>query len=369
MGTIYELSGPNHSTYTTLVSLSYPVPNSYVSLGTLVIDPSGNLYGTHGNTVFELSANHTTLTTLATFTGTSGTTLGNDPNGLTIDSNGDLFGTTAYGGVDGFNGLGTIFEITASHQFINLLNFTGSSGPYLGATPLGTLAVDSSGNLYGTTEYTTYEAGVNNTDGTMFELAADHQTFTTLLTFTGSSGAYPGANPQGSLAIDQYGNIFGATTTTAGGGTGAGNGTVFELAANHTTFTSLFTFTGSSGNYPGSHPQSLVVDSSGNLYGATGGSIFELAANYTAFTTLQTFTESGNQPISGPSVAVSLDASGNLYAVTTGGGASGDGSAVEFSGPAHATVTTLYGFPSNSVVGPLVRAGSGSVWKSLRPYR
>jgi uncharacterized repeat protein (TIGR03803 family) len=354
-GTVYELSGPNHSAYTTLVSFPGPlnVDGPIGSDKNLVIDGAGNLYGTYGNSVFELSANHTTLTTLATFTGDAGSTLGSVPNGLTIDPFGNLYGTTQTGGATSFGGLGTVFEITAAHQFISLLSFTGSSGSYPGENPHGTLSIDSNGNLYGTTQFNSNGPGVATTEGTLFELAADHHTFTTLVTFTGSGGAYPGANPEGPLAIDKNGNIFGTTATTAGSqfAASAGNGTVFELAADHTTFTSLFTFTGTSGNYPGSGPADIVVDGSGNLLGATGGSVFELAADHTTFSTLQTFTQSvSNTPPDGRSVALSFDGSGNLYATTTGGGTSGKGTATEFSGAGYATVTTIHTFANGDPI-------------------
>ncbi len=95
--------------------------------------------------------------------------------------------------------------------------FTGGSSD--GANPWGTLIIDSSGNLYGTTLY----GGMSN-DGTVFELlnSAGTYTYQSLNSFKG--GTTDGANPYGRLARDGSGNLYG---TTANGGA-SGKGTVFE---------------------------------------------------------------------------------------------------------------------------------------------
>jgi uncharacterized repeat protein (TIGR03803 family) len=83
-------------------------------------------------------------------------------DGLIMDAAGDLFGTTSSGGT--YNA-GTFFEITANtHVFSTLWNFTGHGD---GSNPECTLIMDSQGDLYGTTEY----GGVNDF-GTVFEISA-----------------------------------------------------------------------------------------------------------------------------------------------------------------------------------------------------
>ena len=82
---------------------------------------------------------------------------------MTLDSSGDLFGTTAYGGTS--NGEGTVFELAHGTQFITTLaTFYGTNGAY----PEAGLTLDARGNLYGTTN-----AGGIDIAGTVFELSPD----------------------------------------------------------------------------------------------------------------------------------------------------------------------------------------------------
>ena len=91
--------------------------------------------------------------------------------------------------------------------------------------------MDSSGNLYGMT----YSGGASG-DGTVFELAKGSGTITTLASFNGADGS----NPLGSLIMDSGGNLYG---TTGGGGT-YNSGTVFEVVAGSGTITTLASFNG-----------------------------------------------------------------------------------------------------------------------------
>jgi uncharacterized repeat protein (TIGR03803 family) len=109
-------------------------------------------------TIFEIAKSTGALTTMASFTGANGA----DPWGVTSDAAGDLFGTTANGGADGD---GTVFEIAKSTgELTTLATFTGANG----ATPAGSLTIDAEGDLFGTTAN---GAGEADGDGTVFEIA------------------------------------------------------------------------------------------------------------------------------------------------------------------------------------------------------
>jgi uncharacterized repeat protein (TIGR03803 family) len=82
-----------------------------------------------------------------------------------MDSSGNLYGTTLYGGA---HSDGTVYEITSSGVESVLWSFKG--GATDGDYPSGGLIIDSSGNLYGTTEDGGSTGCSNNGCGTVFEL-------------------------------------------------------------------------------------------------------------------------------------------------------------------------------------------------------
>ena len=308
-GTAFELSGTGQRTLTTLVSFGYT--NGANPAAGFTADAAGNLFGTTSaggsgsrGTAFELSGpDHQTLTTLASFAGPNGST---PQAGLTADAAGNLYGTTQAGGT---NGQGTAFELSGStHQTVTTLaNLAYATGDL----PYGGLTADAAGNLYGTT----YSGGATG-GGTAFELSgADHQTFTTLVSFASPSGSAPLAG----FTADPQGNLYG---TTSDGGVG-GAGTIFELSGvGHQTLTTLLAFDGADGANPYA---GLTIDAVGNLYGTTedggadgDGTVFELSgADHQTLTTLANFDDTtGTDPYGG----LVADAAGNLYGTTTRGG-------------------------------------------------
>lgn len=142
---------------------SFDTPAGANPRGGLVADSQGNLYGTtysygpegHG-TVFKLSALMKALIPLVAFDGANGAF---PTSGLLADADGNLYGTTVLGG-DKYRG--TVFRIAAgSHEFTTLLSFDGTDGN----NPFGGLISDLQGNLYGTTGY-----GGDFTFGAIFKL-------------------------------------------------------------------------------------------------------------------------------------------------------------------------------------------------------
>jgi uncharacterized repeat protein (TIGR03803 family) len=203
------------------------------------MEGSGNLYGTtrgggpYGyGTIFELPHGSGTEVTIASFNGTDG----QDPNGgLLVDSSGNLYGTTVGVGGGTASFAGTVFELAAgSGTITTLAAFNGGDG----ANPVAGLIMDSSGNLYGTTYY-----GGASDDGTVFELAAASGTITTLASLNGTVGQ----GPNGTLLMDGSGNLYGV----AAEGGASSDGTVFEVARGSGTITALASFNGTDGQWPG----------------------------------------------------------------------------------------------------------------------
>jgi uncharacterized repeat protein (TIGR03803 family) len=329
-GTVFEVAAGSGA-ITTLAS--FAGADGISPVGTLVMDGSGNLYGTayaggasNDGTVFELARGSGHITVLASFNGTNGA---NPAAGLVLDASGNLYGTASQ---DGASGCGTVFEVARGSGTVRtLVSFTGANG----AAPDAALVIDAAGNLYGTAS----QGGAAH-GGTVFEVAAGSGTLTTLAAFRGANGAAPA----GPLVLDAAGNLYG--TTTQGGAYVAG--TVFEVAAGSGTLTTLASFTGANGAAPYA---GLVLDAAGNLYGTTtqGGAsgygvVFELARGSGAITPLASFTgANGIDPYSG----VVLDGGGNLYGTTYTGGVAGYGTVFEVAAGS-GTVTTLASFTATA---------------------
>ena len=280
----------------------------------LFMDSDGNLYGTtfdggdfNAGTVFKLRPNGV-QTVLYSFTGGKD---GGFPTGDLIleTDNGGLVGTTQAGGD---HGLGTIFVVDRNGGGEQVeYSFTGGSD---GANPVGGMVEDGSFNLYGTAKN-----GGDSGFGTVFELVPFGGGFKLLHTFTAGAD---GANPEGSLALDADGTLYG---TTLGGGA-LNQGTVFKITSKGKEKV-LHSFDGTNdGRFPTS---GVAIGTDGNLYGTTPGGGVNIAGtlyrvnNKGKLKVLHAFTggDDGGNPIGVPV----LDSLGDIYGVTFMGGA-GDAS-------------------------------------------
>jgi uncharacterized repeat protein (TIGR03803 family) len=194
---------------------------------------------------------------------------------LIIDTSGNLYGTTTSGGA---NGGGTVFKLDSDSNYTVLYSFCSKTYCADGSTPLTSLIKDVSGNLYGTTS----GGGGGYGEGTVFKLDGGGN-YSVLHSFCTQGNCTDGGSPR-SLIEDDAGNFFGETS---GGGTLPGAGTVFELnsAGN---FSTLYYFCSQANCTDGYVPiiappipvsGNLIEDSSGNLYGTTssGGSSLMVA--------------------------------------------------------------------------------------------
>jgi len=222
----------------------------------LTIDHNGNLYGTTlaggqygGGTAFRLGAGGQ-FKVLHAFGGD-----GASPTTFLSGADNAFYSTTVAGGE--YNS-GTVFKMTKKGKVSVLYTF--GSEDTGGVDPTGYLVQDSGGVLYGTT---VYGGGMNN-DGTVFSLKPDG-TETVLHSFAGGDD---GVEPAGGLVIDGQRNLYGVTSF-GGPGTncfGNGCGTIFKVASDGTV-TIIYAFTG---GHDGSNPTGPLIKDGGNgFYGAT----------------------------------------------------------------------------------------------------
>lgn len=343
-GTVFELIRSSGGTWTDQILYSFKHGkdiNTGASPSSLILDSHGNLFGetaydgvSGSGTVFELSpagGGKWTATQLHTFTG--GADGGQPYGGLVLDGQGNLYGTTEYGGKGSACGTlkcGTIFELTQSSGSWSksvLYNFAG--GATDGANPMAGLVFDQNGNLYGTTQFGGDLATCTKGCGVVFELSPASGAWTErlLYAFTNSNG--DGREPAANLIFDSFGNLYG---TTSGGGTNHATccGTVFKLSPG-TTWSETVLLSFLSNESQGAYPKgTLALDGSGNLYGVTSsggqfqyGIVYELSPSGASWTEtiLHSFSSGiGNQDGAVPFSGVILDSSGNLYGTTSDGG-------------------------------------------------
>jgi uncharacterized repeat protein (TIGR03803 family) len=298
----------------------------------LVYHGNGNFYGTAVSggrnglgTVYQLTPGGV-LTTVTSFSGRSGSGPGAAPIAeLTLGGDGALYGTTSGGGANGF---GLAFKVTTEGAYTNLVDFTGVSGAAKGAVP-GALVLHADGLFYGTTQ-----AGGGHGFGTVFSMTAAGAV-TTLVEFSGTTGAVKGSMPVGALAVNGT-DLYGVTTE--GGATNLG--TAFKVTTGG-TWTGIGEFSGDAGAMPGANPTGgVVLHGDGVLYGVAefgGANGFGTAFKFTTavnpvFTVLRHFDDpSGSQPVGslvegsdgalyGATSAGGFDGWGTWFRLTTGGG-------------------------------------------------
>jgi hypothetical protein len=149
-----------------------------------------------------------------------------------------------------------------------------------GSVPVGALALDKAGNLYGGTVYGGSISVCNaGWCGTAYQLSPGQNGWTeTILHVFQGKPAQDGGAPNGGVIIDALGNVYGVTAYGGAGncillGSNVGCGTVYQLhppsgPGGTWTESVIYSF---QGGKDGFYPQGdLVFDKSGNLFGATG---------------------------------------------------------------------------------------------------
>jgi uncharacterized repeat protein (TIGR03803 family) len=330
------------------------------SFAGLLQGKNGNLYGTtyfggakNDGEVFQITAAGK-LTTLHSFGGADGEYSYAAP---VQGPDGNFYGTTYLGGSKGD---GTIFKMTPSGALTTLHSFGGADG----SQPLAGLAAGSDGNFYGTTNL-----GGSHGAGSVFKITPSGQ-FTILYSFCSKAACADGQSSFAGLIQATDGNLYG---TTLGGGT-QGHGTVFKITKGGALST-LYSFCSQSGCVDGEFPQTgLVQASNGNLYGTTilggaygSGTIFELTLGG-ALTTLYSACSQSGCPDGNYLYAPLVQAKdGNLYGIMQIGGAHNSGTIFQIT--LSGALTTLYSFCSQPACADgqypaagLVQAANGNLY-------
>jgi uncharacterized repeat protein (TIGR03803 family) len=315
-GTVFQISAKG--VLTTLYSFGGNDGGlqSIFPLGGLARGSDGYFYGTTSDggapdpvfasgSVFRISTNGD-FSTLYSFTGTHDG-LGLDA-GLLQGTDGYFYGTTSYGGT---NGYGTVFKISTNGALTSLYSFTGGND---GAEPEAALVQGSDGYIYGTT-LLGGARGSYEGYGTVFKVSTNGA-LTSLYSFTGS---VDGAEPQAALMQGTDGYLYGTTP-----------GSVFKISTNG-VLTTLSSF---GGNYRAGGAAGLVLASDGYFYGTADdagpytnqdgqcGAIFKISTNG-VLTSLYSFTcgPDGSQPSTG----MVQGGDGSFYGTTHSGGQGGAG--------------------------------------------
>jgi uncharacterized repeat protein (TIGR03803 family) len=264
-----------------------------------------------------------TYTVLHAFTdGTDGAV----PSPLIRDAQGNLYGTTKFGGIPtcGEDTCGTVFKVDSAGKETVLYRFEGGNN---GSDPVAGLVRDAAGNLYGTTQGN----GVVGGQSVIFKV--DPRGQQTVLYVADGPDASSLDSP---LALDAHGNIYGMSPYGGNSncGDGGGCGTLFKITPAG-KFTVLHAFTETDGRQP---EGGLVLDSKGNLYGTTNfggdlkceslgygyrvpgcGTIFKLDRNR-KFTVLHTFTGKVGEGGGSFPLGLTIDSAGSLYGIAQNGG-------------------------------------------------
>jgi uncharacterized repeat protein (TIGR03803 family) len=328
-------------TFTTLHS--FDGTDGRLSNAGLVQATNGNLYGTtyyggakDSGEVFEITPGGT-LTTFHSFCSKSRCADGEYTYATPVQgTDGNFYGTTYLGGS---KELGTVFKITPSGTLTTLHSFDGADG----SQPLAGLVQGSDGNFYGTTNM-----GGSQGDGEIFKITPSG-TLTTLHSFCSRTACKDGRNPFAGLVQGTDGNLYG--TTLEGGAKGFG--TVFKITPSG-TLTTLHSFCTQSGCPDGQFPQTgLVQATNGNLYGTTitggaygDGTIFEITTSGTLTTLYNVCSQSGCPDGNYLYAGLIQATDGNLYGIMDVGGTNDSGTIFKIT--LSGTLTTLYNFCSQS---------------------
>lgn len=309
---IYSFSGGNDGEYTDTE---------------LVIDGNGNLYGTSvqggkfgGGTVFQLSPSSSGWTQTVLYNFTGGADGGEPYKGVTLDAQGNLYGTAVTGGSGSCEGgCGVVYQLSKSGDAWTESVIHAFTGGNDGSGPGSPVAFDKSGNLFGMTP-----TGGALGFGVVYEMklnAHGSWNLNVIHTFTGGSDGLGGSASR--LLVGASGDLYGVNTV--GGAKGFGN--VFEIAPSGSQWhlKTLYSF---QDQPDGASPYGgVILGKDGSLYGTTYyagandvGTVYKLTNANGSWTESVLYSFKGGSDGDSPISTLVADAKGNLYGTTSDGG-------------------------------------------------
>lgn len=317
-------------------------PNGSDPATALTFDAQGNLYGTtvrggadDCGTVFQLvpiGGGRWQENVLHSFDCMDE---GKNPyGGVTLDAQGNLYGTTVAGGSGGVcvgDGCGVVYKLSFSGgSWSETVLYSFHDSPD-GSGAGGAVVFDRAGNLYGTTP----DGGADG-EGAVFELSQTNGQWTERVIYNFTGGDDGAIGGLGGLLVDRFGNLYGVTEI---GGT-FGAGTVFKMTpgpGGTWQFTTLYEFQGQpDAGFPYG---GLIADAHGILYGTTyyggangAGSVFKLGPGPTfgAWRDAVLYSFQGSTDGGMPLSTLVFDSAGNLYGTSSAGGDPGCDCGVAF---------------------------------------
>jgi uncharacterized repeat protein (TIGR03803 family) len=338
----------------------------YFPRGGLAMDSGGNLYGTtlyggksaYSGVVYELKAPAWSYKELHSGILYKQGTAPTAPLTIVGDV---IYGTMSAGGHPAC-GCGVVFKMSTDGSGYQEFHVFGPNLPAKqvnGATPIGGLLIDGD-TMYGTTE-----AGGDHGSGVLYKLSTDGSGFQVLHQFAGYQGQQT-SGPQGELLLGQDGFIYG---TQYGGGK-YDQGTVFRISKTGSGFEVLYTFLGTiqpGNSTDGANPEGrLAQGADGTIYGTTtfGGTpsgygtawSLKLTDGKWVYKQLRRFAAGSHfNDANLPHAGLVIDANGVLYGAGAGGGVYQSGAVYELTPPAKVddewAYKTLYSFKGQNTNG------------------
>lgn len=326
-----------------------------------------------GGTVFRIAQDGSGYTTIYDFGGATPSPISDDsvvPDFPLIEGGGYLYGVTQFGGD---NGSGMVYRVRKSdgaftklHSF-PLGNSDGTTTTGEGFSPSAGLTLGSDGRLYGVTQYGGANLVTSSSQtygtGTIYSLNVDGTGFQTLYSFPAlDTTVSPAVNTVGvtprSALIEPSPGVWVGTTDTGGTPTDptlSGLGTVFRFNVATHTATALYTFDGTLGTEPGEQLAYSVT--TGQVYGATASSNFYSVDPVSGtFSELYAFTGPDGAGIVG---GITLGSDGDLYGATSAGGACTDILSSGYGTVFRYSLTTNASYNTYSSCTPLPTSSSG----------